>query len=95
MNNLFTNHFFTHSIKQHNLINQISTSDNLIINSSTSSESVIPFKQSTYFITELQEEPIKQNVKSETGKQVPGSISFVPSVAGLIIAGEVIKDIIK
>lgn len=28
-------------------------------------------------------------------KQVPGSISFVPSVAGLIIAGEVIKDILK
>ena len=27
--------------------------------------------------------------------QVPGSISFVPSVAGLIISGEVIKDIIK
>ena len=27
--------------------------------------------------------------------QVPGSISFVPSVAGLIIAGEVIKDIIR
>ena len=27
--------------------------------------------------------------------QIPGSISFVPSVAGLIIAGEVIKDIIN
>ena len=27
--------------------------------------------------------------------QVPGSISFVPSVAGLIIAGEVVKDIIS
>ena len=27
--------------------------------------------------------------------QVPGSISFVPSVAGLMIAGEVIKDIIS
>ena len=27
--------------------------------------------------------------------QVPGSISFVPSVVGLIIAGEVIKDILK
>lgn len=27
--------------------------------------------------------------------QIPGSISFVPSVVGLIIAGEVIKDIIK
>lgn len=27
-------------------------------------------------------------------RQIPGSISFVPSVAGLIIAGEVIKDIV-
>ena len=32
--------------------------------------------------------------KSAVRNQVPGSISFVPSVAGLIIAGEVIKDII-
>lgn len=36
------------------------------------------------------EEPIKTE-----GGSVPGSISFVPSVAGLIIAGEIIKDIIK
>ena len=36
------------------------------------------------------EEPIKHKEQ-----QVPGSISFVPSVAGLIIAGEVIKDLIK
>lgn len=28
-------------------------------------------------------------------RQTPGSISFVPPVAGMIIAGEVIKDIIK
>jgi tRNA A37 threonylcarbamoyladenosine dehydratase len=28
-------------------------------------------------------------------KQVPGSISFVPSVAGLIIAGEVISDLLR
>jgi tRNA A37 threonylcarbamoyladenosine dehydratase len=28
-------------------------------------------------------------------KQVPGSVSFVPSVAGLIIASEVVKDLIK
>ena len=42
------------------------------------------------------EEPIKTNkFDEETNKQVPGSISFVPSVAGLIITGEVIKDIIK
>lgn len=39
------------------------------------------------------EEPIKIN--NDKGERVPGSISFVPSVAGLIIAGEVIKDIIK
>lgn len=37
------------------------------------------------------EEPIKNSVDPRT----PMSISFVPSAAGLIIAGEVIKDIIK
>lgn len=55
------------------------------------------------------EEPIKINETMESsgmnGKKseknstirhpVPGSMPFVPSVAGLIIAGEVIKDIIK
>lgn len=42
------------------------------------------------------EEPIKPNTeKDERGKVPPGSISFVPSVAGLIIGGEVIKDLIK
>ena len=33
--------------------------------------------------------------KCTVKNQVPGSMSFVPSVAGLIIAGEVIKDIIN
>lgn len=33
--------------------------------------------------------------KCTVRNQVPGSISFVPSVAGLILAGEVIKDIIR
>ncbi|NLX63337.1 MAG: tRNA threonylcarbamoyladenosine dehydratase [Clostridiaceae bacterium] len=32
--------------------------------------------------------------KCSVRNQVPGSISFVPSVAGLIIAGEVIKDLL-
>lgn len=43
------------------------------------------------------EEPIKPTVQetTEKGKAVPGSISFVPSVAGLIIASQVIKDLIK
>ena len=30
-----------------------------------------------------------------SGERTPGSISFVPSVVGLIIAGEIIKDLIK
>ena len=42
-----------------------------------------------YKVLYSKEEPIKLNEKT------PGSISFVPSVAGLIISGEVIKDIIK
>lgn len=42
------------------------------------------------------DEPIKPDAeKDERGKIPPGSISFVPSVAGLIIGGEVIKDLIK
>ena len=36
------------------------------------------------------EEPIKH-----TAGAVPGSVSFVPSVAGLMIAGEVIKDLLR
>lgn len=41
------------------------------------------------------EEPIKIKRDETKQKQVPGSISYVPSAAGLIIAGEVIKDIIR
>ena len=44
------------------------------------------------------EEPLKplQDSEEQTSKrQVPGSISFVPSVAGLIIASEVVMDIIN
>lgn len=45
------------------------------------------------------EKPIKpfetQDKEITTKRQVPGSVSFVPSVAGLIIGGEVIKDLIK
>ena len=34
-------------------------------------------------------------IKNQNTPRVPSSISFVPSVAGLIIAGEVIKELIK
>lgn len=33
--------------------------------------------------------------KCSAKRQIPGSISFVPPVAGMIIGGEVVKDIIK
>lgn len=41
------------------------------------------------------EKALKPVIRSETitKRQIPGSVAFVPSVAGLIIAGEVIKDI--
>ena len=38
------------------------------------------------------EEPIRRTVDGN-GRHAPGSIAFVPSVVGLIIAGEVIKDV--
>ncbi|MBE7079714.1 MAG: tRNA threonylcarbamoyladenosine dehydratase [Clostridiales bacterium] len=42
------------------------------------------------------EEPLPSPlVDEESGKPIPGSISFVPSVVGLMIAGEVIKDLVK
>ena len=39
------------------------------------------------------EEPLKISKSISNERKIPASISFVPSVAGLIIAGEVIKDI--
>lgn len=41
------------------------------------------------------EEPKRTEAEAENGKTPPGSIAFVPSVAGLIIASEVIKDLLK
>ncbi len=40
------------------------------------------------------ETPKKCFIKSSSGKTSPGSISFLPAIAGLIIAGEVIKDLL-
>lgn len=41
------------------------------------------------------EEPSKMYMPADSEEKTIGSISFVPSVAGLMIAGEVIKDIIS
>lgn len=40
------------------------------------------------------ETPIKPKIEETTNERVLGSISFVPSVAGLIIASQVVKDIV-
>ncbi|MGB6129745.1 MAG: tRNA threonylcarbamoyladenosine dehydratase [Psychrilyobacter sp.] len=48
----------------------------------------------TVFSTEIATKPNNPNNSREKAANV-GSVSFVPSVAGLIIAGEVIKDLIK
>lgn len=36
---------------------------------------------------------VEGDVHCKKGRPLPGSVSFVPSVAGLIIAGEVVKDL--
>ncbi len=45
------------------------------------------------------EQPVKPRANTEElsayGRHIPGSCSFVPSAAGLILAGEVIKDLVK
>lgn len=49
-----------------------------------------------YKVVYSKEEPIKSGViDEETGKAIPGSLSFVPSAMGLIMAGEIINDILK
>lgn len=46
-------------------------------------------------ITPIIDDAASEELKSSNKRQIPGSIAFVPSVVGLIIAGEVIKDLIK
>lgn len=43
---------------------------------------------------DMGEEALRSQDTEERRRQTPGSIAFVPSVAGLIIAGEVVKDIV-
>ncbi|MBR2336103.1 MAG: tRNA threonylcarbamoyladenosine dehydratase [Clostridia bacterium] len=49
-----------------------------------------------YKVVYSKEEPIKSGVvDSESGKAIPGSLSFVPSVVGLIMAGEIVNDLVE
>jgi tRNA A37 threonylcarbamoyladenosine dehydratase len=47
------------------------------------------------FSKEIPIKPSKSEEKIEGKKQIPGSNAFVPSAVGLIIAGEVIRDLIS
>lgn len=49
------------------------------------------------FNSEKEEAPEVNTQSGSTGRKKlpPGSVSFVPSVAGLVLAGEVIRDILK
>lgn len=49
-----------------------------------------------YKVVYSKEEPIKSGViDEESGKAIPGSLSFVPSAVGLIMAGEIVNDLVK
>jgi tRNA A37 threonylcarbamoyladenosine dehydratase len=41
------------------------------------------------------EQPIKVTLPAEHGRHAPGSVSFVPAAAGLCIAAEVVKDLLR
>lgn len=52
-------------------------------------------KLKVVYSTEQALQPITAEVTNTTRRSTPGSIAFVPAVAGLIAAGEVIKDLIR
>ena len=45
------------------------------------------------FVLQEEHQGLLVRIVDGDGRHAPGSIAFVPSVVGLIIAGEVIKDI--
>ena len=52
-------------------------------------------KLKVVYSKEIPKKPLWQNETAPGRRITPASCSFVPPVAGLIIAGEVIKDLIK
>jgi len=52
-------------------------------------------KVKVVYSKEIPIKPLTQPDEPNIKHQIPGSIAFVPSVAGLIIAGEVVRDLIS
>lgn len=46
-------------------------------------------------LTPIVNEAMREELSMTEKRSIPGSVAFVPSVAGLILAGEVVKDIAK
>lgn len=57
-----------------------------------SQEEPVEAKKTESFVNEMERNGKEENSVGRR-KSIPGSIAFVPSVAGLILAGEVIKDL--
>lgn len=53
----------------------------------------VVYSEETPVCPKYDAEDVRNMDKSEERRAVPGSVAFVPSVAGLIIAGEVVKDL--
>lgn len=51
-------------------------------------------KLKVVYSTEKAIKPVAETTETEGRRSIPGSISYVPSVAGLLMAGEVIREII-
>lgn len=56
---------------------------------------VVYSKEQPIHIPEEQKEELHQELTDSKKRSIPGSVAFVPPVAGLIIAGEVVKDLIR
>lgn len=54
----------------------------------------VPLKPIAEEVAVVEENICATDIKRTTKRQTPGSISFVPPVAGMIIGGEVIKELI-
>ena len=52
-------------------------------------------KVKVVYSKEIPIKPAKSEEQGNTKRQIPGSNAFVPSTVGLIIAGEVIRDLLK
>ena len=64
-----------------------------VVYSTEVAKTPLPLEQKETSQEAVNQKEENNTITQDSRKQTPGSVSFVPSVAGLIIAGEVIKDL--